>query len=484
MRDMEKSEEREVVNDGNGKETGFHISFLSRPLKIFTSLRLTIGLLITLALVSIIGTMVQQGRAPEEYIREYGDLIYSLFLWSGITDMYHAWWFIMLLAILGLNLIICTIDRLPSKWWSVHRHRVDVPLRFVENLPHRAVIGGVMTRPAEAQAKVLDLLNAKRYKYEVYDSPGEITVMAYKGKWGRFGSDITHLGIICILFGGILGSIWGFKDFVSINEGEVEAIPNTDFQVKVNRFWIDYYDTGQVKQYYSDLSILEEGREVLNKTIYVNEPLKYKGIRLYQSSYGLSWSKISEVNLSLFDQRSKKILEGPFKVRWNEKVTVPLTDYAVKLVGFVSDFAFGKKNRVVYTKSAEHNNPAVRLEVYKNDKAMTALWVFLNHPGFTPVFGKSERYNLAMVNYQGIQYTGLQITKDPGVDIVWLGSSLMFMGFILAFFVFYKRLWVKIKGGTDGIDVNVGGLINKNKIIFEREFNTLIDSLRDGLQKE
>jgi cytochrome c biogenesis protein len=190
------------------------------------------------------------------------------------------------------------------------------------------------------------------------------------------------------------------------------------------------------------------------------------------------------VNLALFDQRSKEFLEGPFKVGWNEKVKVPSTDYAVRLVGFVSDFAFDRKNKVVYAKSAEHDNPAVRLEVYKNGKAMPALWVFLKHPGFIPVFGKSERYSLAMVNYQGIQYTGLQITKDPGVNIVWMGSTLMFLGFILAFFVFYKRLWVKIMGGTDGIDVNVGGLINKNKIIFEREFNTLIDSLRDELQKE
>ena len=468
----------------NVKDTSLYRNFISKLWKFFTSLRLTIGLLMTLALVSMIGTVVQQGKAPDVYIREYGERLYSWFVLLGITDMYHAWWFIILLALLALNIIVCTVDRFPSKWRSVREQKVDVPLRFVENLSNNAVISGVKARPGQVQERVLDILKEHRYKYKVSNSAEEITTMAYKGKWGRFGSDITHISIIVILFGAILGSLWGFQDFRPINEGEIAAIPHTDFQIKVNRFWMDYYDTGQVKQYYSDLTVLEDGKEVFNKTIYVNEPLEYKGIRLYQASYGLSPTKIRNANLALFDRKSREFLDDPFEVGWNEKVRVPSTDYAVRLVGFVSDFAFDNENRLVYAKSSDHNNPAVQLEVYKDDKAVSAPWVFLSYPGFMPVFGKSEQYDLAVVNYHGLRYTGLQITKDPGVDIVWAGSALMGIGFTLSFFIFYKRLWIKIRGSSNTLDVYVGGLINKNRIIFEREFNTLIDSLRERLKKE
>jgi len=42
---------------------------------------------------------------------------------------------------------------------------------------------------------------------------------------------------------------------------------------------------GDVKHYYSTLAIVEDGEEVMEKRIKVNDPLHYKGYRLYQSNY-------------------------------------------------------------------------------------------------------------------------------------------------------------------------------------------------------
>ncbi len=450
--------------------------------KFFTLLRVTIVLLISLALVSVLGTVVEQGKSAQEYISVYGEKVYYWLTVIGITDMYHTWWFTTLLSLLALNIIICTIDRFPSKWRSVSHQKTDVSLRFIDNLSNHGAIEGVKARPAEVKEKVINILKKNRYKYEVSDRGEEITVMAYKGKWARFGSDVAHVSLIIILLGSIFGGIWGFKDFQPIYVGETRAIPNTDFKIKVNKFWIDYYDSGQIKQFNSDLSVIENGKEMLRKTIYVNEPLYYKGVRFYQSSYGLAWGKVKKAQFVLVDKETKKQIGAPIFINWNEKIKVAgADDYEVKLVGFVSDFAFDEKNKVVYTNSSEHDNPAVRIELYKNGKLISKPWLFLNFPGLFPVMDDASKSDLILTNYQPIQYTGLQIGKDPGVNVVWFGSIFLGIGFILAFFMFYKRLWINIKSCSDTVDIHIGGMINKNRIIFEREFNALVDKFRDGL---
>ena len=51
-------------------------------------------------------------------------------------------------------------------------------------------------------------------------------------------------------------------------------------------------------------------------------------------------------------------------------------------------------------------------------------------------------------------YTGLQVAKDPGVWIVWLGCTLMMAGYLyVAFFMSHRRIWVRIENGT----VTIGG---------------------------
>ncbi len=461
------------------KDTGLYTRVANKVWNFFKSLRLTIILLITLALVSIIGTVVKQGETPDVYIKEYGERAYYWLSASGMTDMYHAWWFTILLVMLTLNIIVCTIDRFPSKWRSVLHQRTDVPLRFVQNLSNNSVISGVKGRPAEIKEGILELLRRHRYRFEVSNSPEEVTIMAYKGKWGRFGSDIVHLSIIIILVGAIMGSIWGFRGFQAIYVGDTRAIPNTDFKIKVNRFWMDYYEDGQVKQYNSDLTVLEDGKEVLNKVIYVNEPLEYKGVRFFQSSYGLAWGKIRKAQLALMDKQTGKEIGKPFFINWNERLEVPsLKGYEIKLIGFVSDFAFDENRKFVYAKSIEHNNPAIQVEIIKDGKRLSTPWIFLNFPGLFPVLGDSK-YELVLKTYQPIMYTGLQITRDPGVNVVWFGSVLMGIGFILAFFVFHKRLWIKVRSCSNTAEIYVGGMINKNRMIFEREFKEFIGSLKE-----
>ena len=92
------------------KEKGF-LSALADSL---SSVRLTITLLIIVSVASIFGTVIPQNGTPEEYLRIYTASTYKILWILGFLDMYHAGWFVFLLALLSLNLIVCSLRRWPS----------------------------------------------------------------------------------------------------------------------------------------------------------------------------------------------------------------------------------------------------------------------------------------------------------------------------------------------------------------------------------
>ena len=71
--------------------------------KFFASVRLTIVLLLTLAITSIIGTLIPQNEAPQAYLEAFGPSLYRFFDLLGFLDLYHSWWYQALMLLLALN---------------------------------------------------------------------------------------------------------------------------------------------------------------------------------------------------------------------------------------------------------------------------------------------------------------------------------------------------------------------------------------------
>src|SRR4030043_194274 len=91
------------------KERGF----LSIIHDLFRSLKLTISLLILLAILSIIGTLIAQNATRSEYVQRYGITLYEVLNFFDLFDMYHSWWFSAILLLLVINLVTCSLQRLP-----------------------------------------------------------------------------------------------------------------------------------------------------------------------------------------------------------------------------------------------------------------------------------------------------------------------------------------------------------------------------------
>ncbi len=463
------------LKQGLAKEGSFVKSAASKVWAFFNSLKLTLFVLISLAAVSIIGTVVEQNQPIEKYIEAYGSAWTRIILTARFNDMYHSLWFLALLTALALNIIVCTIERFPSKWKSLLRQRPDdFDPSIIDRFSNVKTVN-IEGNSDAAREKTLKAFKAKGFKTSLSGASGDFRLYAWKGTIGRFGSDMTHVSLILILLGAIIGNIYGYKDFAGIYVGGTITVPQADFMLRLDKFWIDYYETGQIRQYNSLLTVVEGDKEVMQKQIWVNEPLYYKGIRFYQSSYGTAWDRIEEAEIA-FKKKGSQAPEPAILVKWGELARLPNTPYSIKLVGYTSDFIYDENTNTVGSRSGDPNNPAANLEVYRGDKLVARPWLFFKYPdSFTALPDTGD--NLIFSAYRGTLYSGISINKDPGTNVVWLGTAIMGIGFFMAFFIYHRRVWVSIKNAGSASVVKFGGTINKNTLVFERELKDIVERL-------
>lgn len=482
--------------------------------KFFSSVKLAVVLLIILAVVSVIGTVIQQNQAPEEYLREYSLETVQLFEALGFFDLYHTWWFVLILLLFTANLTICTLERFPGVWKAV-----NAPLRQLEEdgfkaLPFRkelAIKGGA----DKAEAAVLKALGGRRYRHLLTKEQGTTQIASQKGAYTRLGYIVTHISIILIFAGALTGAFFGFKAFLNLPEGEANgyvylrneplwdkimaglgvskspviqdprggmpAMP-LGFYVRCDDFEVDYYTkagrpTGMPSEYWSILSVYDRNEQkVLDKRIRVNDPLTYRGITFYQSSYGTIPNAAGDVVLTVRPKGSTAAGETVV-AKPGQDVYVRSIDRTIRVIG-ISPFGMRdpQSGRVQYyeARNDELMNPAVELEVLRGKSPVYRTQV-LKVDSAEPYM--PESYVISYADYWGARYTGLQVTKDPGVWIVYTGFFLLCFAPLVAFFGSHRKVWVRIVDRKGQAAVLIGGSANRNRYGFEREFEQLVKDI-------
>lgn len=446
-------------------------SFLTALWDFFCSLKLTIATLILLAVTSIIGTVVQQGHSPQEYVQEYGETTYRVLKSLNFTDMYHSWWFLSLLGIFTVNLICCSIKRLPRVWKTVNEP-VLVPgktlYRTLSNFEEVMVKGQDIGQVRDRISRVLGKEFAKPV---ITEEDGVVHLFAQKMAWARFGVYVTHMSIIIIFVGAIIGSLWGYKAFVNIVEGSetTKVWPrNGDqpidlgFAVRCDDFSVSFYEgTGRPKEFRSVLTVIDGGKTVIDKRpIIVNDPLTYKGITFYQSSYGPTGDPTFKLRVKVRGTGET----SEFTARQGQRIQLP----------------GGATFRVAnFTPSFQQFGPAARIEVSPEQGSPRSFVVLQSFPDFDAQRGGP--YIFSLLNYDQRYYTGLQVAKDPGVWTVWLGCFLLVAGSMVAFFLSHRRIWVSIQPVGDQVGVKLGGSAHRNQPAFEIYFDDLKKQIKDEL---
>ncbi len=416
------------------------------------SLRLAIFLFLALAATSILGTLIPQGRDPGFYLAKYGAFWGKLINLFSLYDAYHSWWYVALLSLFLANLIFCSVKRFPVSLKLFRRDPFSID-------PRKMPLAREMSlevSPEEIKARLKDF-HFKPLK------EGELGVKD-RYRWSYFAVYFVHGSILIIVLGALIGAVWGYRGSMSILEGETsnkvfpfrrhQGFITLPFQIKLEKFEIDFYPNGAPKDYRSYVKILD-GQKSLDYVIRVNHPLEYRGIKFYQASYQEYAALRIKAEVS---GKHKEILVKPFQDgQWpEEELSIGLIRYA-----------------------RAHGFRMAQVWVSKGDHEPRMLWLIEGHRqtlSFSP-----EKISLTLVETRPLFMSGLQVRKDPGAILVYAGCALMILGVFVTFFFTHRRLWIYLVPQGNKTRIIAGGYSKRYREDLQKEIELLLTDLKSRL---
>ena len=448
----------------------------------FASVKFAIIIFALIALTSIIGTVIEQQGDPARNIKIIAKIfgeslapsLYNIFERLGFMDMYHSWWFITLLILFAINVIICSLDRLPRIWRLVREPMNQLTEDKLRKFAiHREIV--VKGKLEKVKDTVSSALKHVRVNFTTIKTENGFQFVAQKGNYSRLGVYITHFSLLIILLGALIGIFFGFKGHLNLPEGSASNVAFNNnkqkfplgFDIRCDNFDTEFYGRSDMpKEYTSWLTIFKDGKEILTKSISVNDPLTYEGITFYQAHYGFIPERV-RMGFFIIRVVSKDGKAFDLKLRLGDTFEIPGTNISGKLV----EFSPALRLDTLTTYANQMNNPALLVEFTEPGKPTYSGWILRRYP---ETWQLPEGNIVEFTDLWGVEYTGLQVRKDPGVWIVYLGCITISIGLFIAFFMSHRKVWVSVVEDKNNTRLVVGATANKNRAALERKIDRMI----------
>jgi cytochrome c biogenesis protein len=449
------------------------------------SIKTGVVLLILVVIFSAAGTIVLQrpNTEADEMQRAYSPQALRVLDATGLTDVFHAWWFLALMILVSCSIIAASIDRFPNAWRYFSR-----PYKYPDESFRRVLHPQKSLPIADEEA---GLVAAERALHSLGFNPERVVredhfgIFAERHRISEMGVYIVHASLLLIFFGWIVDGVWGWRGTLNLNEGEtssaVELRDGTTrtlpFAVRCDAAGQENYKDGSPKKWWSKLVVVKDQRDVEKKEIVVNDPLVYRGVRFYQSSFGPN-GKVEKLSIAAIPS-SGSGEKREVSLTVNE--TVPLdADTTVRFAEFIPDYAI--RDGQVYRRSNELGSPAAHLVVTSKASGKNVdVWF----PPLDEIADNSKApYLLEATDLKMGHFTGLQVSHEPGQWGVWAGVVLIGIGLAFVFYVVHMRFWaVPVRDAKTGkYSLWIGGSANRNRDAFEQRFNDLAAAVEEELK--
>nr|YP_010197493.1 Cytochrome c biogenesis protein [Gracilaria flabelliformis subsp. simplex]UAD85909.1 Cytochrome c biogenesis protein [Gracilaria flabelliformis subsp. simplex] len=406
------------------------------------NLSFSISLLLIIAIISMIGTIIEQNQSVSYYQTTYpikNQLLNIIINWKiilnlGLDHIYSNPCFIIILILFFCSLLACTFsNQLPSlrnarKW------------KFLQQTQKRNKKSHFATLEQTSTCNMIYSL----YNNHYYVFHKENSLYAYKGLAGRIAPIIVHFSIILTLTGSLISLLGGFTAQEIIPEGEIFHIKNTiqsgfnstlpdNLIGKIKNFDIIYNKDNSIKQFLSNIVLYNnQGQNINQKYIFVNSPLIFNGITFYQTD----WS-INSIRLKIGDS---PIIQQPItkhkinnEILWSCQIPIDKTTHIILIVT--------KLNNQISIYDTSNN---LLIHITSNEK------VVIN--------------NTTVEVLEIMTNTGLQIKTDPGIIITYTGFLTLMISIIISY-VSYSQVWVNsIIQHTE-----IAGFTNRATLSFEED---------------
>ncbi len=487
------------------------VSIVDKILALLSSVRFGVTMLVILLICCMIGMLIQQVNVEgfQEYFQRLTPAQRLIYSKLGFFDIYRSWYFSLLLAVTGLNIILASIDRFPTAWLYISKPKVKASPNFI-----RAQMFNSEIKENIPPQKVAESVRAgwRRlgFRGKATEDGKRITVFAQKNTWNRLGAYAVHVALLTIFTGGFLTNRYGVGGMMEIRPGMTTNAFNTIEESldgpKVDRaftpFQVECVDLQQklirpeggldaqnTIDWISTVKIKDGSKEV-PAVVKLNYPFDYRGYRLFQSQF-TPVGNARKIVLS-FEPASGGSPLPEVTIPRNGSEDVPGIG-KVSYVDFFPDFKITESGPT--TQSGEYNSPAARLEITSLDGKKQTAFAFSpkiadeylsaaekadKTGGENPLLVNGYKVILKDFEKVALGHT-LAVQYDPGRIPVYTGFTLLILALCGVFFFSHQRAWAVIEPDPDGgSTVYFGGNTNRNRPAFEARFNSLVQSVSEG----
>ncbi|PEM26237.1 cytochrome c biogenesis protein ResB [Bacillus wiedmannii] len=435
----------------------------------FSSVKVGVWLIVITLAASAIGTIFPQemyitpGIAPAEYYKQEYGFLGQLYYQLGFNNLYGSWWYMILIASIGISLVICSLDRVIPLYKALKKQGVKRHPSFLK----RQRLYGTGT-PQDGDLERVQI-NLKKTNYNVKVEDGNI--LAEKGRFSRWGPYVNHIGLIIFLFGAMLRFLPSMyvDEALWLRDGETKEIPGTDGQyyLKNEKFIKEVYDKSKDKEVF-DEAIDRVGDKMIAKNfqtnavlykavgeniagqkpklekvkeseIRVNEPLKFDKFAVYQVDYKENEFKSMSFNLQNKENNQKW---GPIKV----DLTNPIEKYdlgkgySLELLSYFPDFYFDESGRP-NTKTKLPNNPAFVFKMFTPETPDGEVSFVGIQQNIEP--DGNNKYKMSFAGVEMQNATALTVRKDLTLWILGIGGFIFMVGVIQGMYWNHRRIWIQ-----------------------------------------
>lgn len=458
--------------------------------RLLASLKSAIVLMVILSGLSLIGTLIPQGKDIQEYLVQFprtGHMILAL----GFDRIYQSLIFQLGMWLLSVSTVVCILTR-----WKATSRKI---YQRVANVSEKEIAAMKFRRKLEKGIKT-PLKNATNRKY---DNNGCEIILRSSGRLALIGGMFIHIGFLAILAGGLIGLFFSIETVIRGKEGDRvpiasvkairaarksdqiaktargiravspndprlqvladeiqqlheqyhQAIASPEFRIAFDKLWVDHHTDTQgnikgVRSWNSQVRFIENGQETESTLLKVNSPVSYGDYTFYQANWNQDYGKVQikvDLREDLVDGWADFQPEGEFpkiiELAPNKPLKLDWAPFSLMLHQFFPDFRIINDRFVSI--SNELNNPAAQIVAFDDsgnpvgraiafvpDRVMSA-----DHVSKLPFL---FTFHDALPENE----SGIQMTYDPGKSLVWLGCIIFSLGLVMSFYIAYKEEWL------------------------------------------
>ena len=501
---------------------------LDRVINFISSVRFGVALLCVLVVLSMIGMVIIQQNVNgfDAYFASLTPAEKLIYGWLGFFDLYHSWYFNLLLLILSLNIILASIDRFPSTWRQYFSQpkltATDAWLReqklsyeykedaaaapeLAEKIKAEFEKHGMRARITESETTSYGTDEAGRKDFSKTVTKRTFTVFGERGRINRLGAYIVHVALLLLFLGHFVANQTGFDADVRMIPGETSDV------IQLIRFDLDKREKFDVKlpfamtctdiqqklidpngnievantlDWRTQLRIDDPEYGTVFADISLNKPFSYRGYRFFQAQT-IPVGNARNISLTLRPESGG----DPISLEIPRLGSTTLADGTkIEYEEFFPDFTFNNDGKPD-TRSGAYNNPVALLNVTSPDGKQDRVFAFAakladNIPVNAPKAG--YRWHMSAFEKAPSAHV-LSIKYDPydGAFVGWYLGGFGLMGALaFVFFFSHKRIWANVSGDDGQASVIIGAEANRNPAGIEAKFVKILDGLGHSVDKD